>query len=125
MNVVKPIQAQHLSPLPTDGIRTPVASLVRACAAKAIATLDGAPAEKIVKREWSRGGLAEELVLRSSSVPDSLTGSASSLVRTVMPSFVATLATDSAAARIFKEGLQLKFDGAGKISVPTIKADGT
>src|SRR5262252_5469945 len=42
------------------------------------------------------------------------------LVQTVMPDFVATLASRSAAASIFEQGLQLAFDGAGAISVPTI-----
>jgi hypothetical protein len=48
---------------------------------------------------------------------------APALLRTVMPEFVATLATKSTAAQIFREGLQLLFDGAGMISVPTLLGD--
>jgi len=45
------------------------------------------------------------------------------LVQTVLLDFMATLAPRSAAAQIFREGLQLTFGRDGQISVPTIIGD--
>jgi hypothetical protein len=95
--------------------------LVRACAAAALEQLEGVPAYKIAKREWFADDGAAWL---ARAVPPSAdTGSMPALVRTIMPDFVAALASQSAAAKIFRDGLQLTFGGAGQISVPTLLGD--
>lgn len=45
------------------------------------------------------------------------------LAQTIVPDFVASLTAQSAAARIFREGLQLSFGRAGQIAVPTLEGD--
>jgi hypothetical protein len=108
------------SPIPTA--RSSVRSLVRACAAVALATIDRAhtSAVKIATSEWHDDGA--EWILRAASQPASLSN-APALVQTIMPDFVATLAGHSAAASVFREGLQLSFGRAGQINVPTILGD--
>ena len=98
--------------------RPSVRSLVRACCAAAIGAADRTPVAKVALREWSDDRGVEWLTRAPSSITD--TASAPALVHTVMPDFISTLATSSAAARFFKEGLQLTFDHAGRIAVPTI-----
>jgi hypothetical protein len=75
----------------------------------------------VVAHEWPHDHVAEWLA-RAPTAPMDMT-SAPALLRTMMPEFVATLATRSTAAQIFHEGLQLTFDGAGKIAVPTLVGD--
>jgi len=96
----------------------PVRSLVRACAASAIAIYDGTRPEEVARREWSRDSLVPWL-LRTPSSPATMAATPG-LVRTIMPNLITALAARSAAAKIFREGLELNFDGAGKISVPTL-----
>lgn len=99
--------------------RLAVTGLVRACAAKAIAALDGTSAAGMLQRTWPRDNFAE-LIIRA---PVSPTDLSSPLTRAIMPSFLAALAPASAAASLFATGLRLSFDGAGEINVPTIIAD--
>ena len=94
---------------------------MRACAAHGIAALDKTSPAKVVGREWSRDEAADWLV-RSATVPLD-TGSAPGLVRQVVADLVSTLASQSAAARLFANGLRLSFDGAGSIVVPTLQGD--
>src|SRR5262252_1323883 len=101
-----------------SGILPSVTSLVRACCAAAISAYDRTRPEDVARREWSADSIVPWL-LRSPSSPASM-ATIPALVQTVMPDFVATLASRSAAASIFEQGLQLAFDGAGAISVPTI-----
>lgn len=105
-------------------VRSSVASLVRACAAHAIAATERTktPPVKIATRNWSHDSGAIYLTQRA-AVPPTDTSTTPALLRTIMPDFVATLSPDSAAAKIFKEGLQLSFDGAAQIAVPTLLAD--
>jgi hypothetical protein len=103
--------------------RPSVKSLVRACAAAAIGALERVPATKIAKREWNYDPGVEWLVSKSPSMPLEI-ADAPTIVQTVMPDFIATLSSQYvAAARIFKEGLQLSFGRAGTIAVPTIFGD--
>jgi hypothetical protein len=106
-----------------SAVRPTTKSLVRACAAYGIAAFDRTPPAKIVNREWSHDGTAEWLV-RAATVPAD-TSNTPAIVRTVIPEFISTLAAQSVAARLFKEGLQLSFDGAGNIAVPTLLGDST
>jgi len=98
-------------------------SLTRACASFAIAGLDkGTTPIKALKANWSHDTDAEYLV-RSSVVPENISGSASALRRQIMPDFLAALSPMSSAAKLFRAGLELAFDGAGQIAVPTLFAD--
>jgi len=106
-----------------SAVRPTTKSLVRACAAYGIAAFDKTPPAKVIDREWSHDGTAEWLV-RAATVPID-TSNAPALIRSVIPEFISTLAAQSVAARLFKEGLQLSFDGAGNIAVPTLLGDST
>ena len=99
-------------------VRPTVRSLIRACAATAIGAVDGIAPWRVAAREWSQDSTADWLTRGTSAIADMT--SAPALVQAVMPDFVATLSPYSAAARIFREGLQLTFGRDGKISVPTI-----
>jgi hypothetical protein len=99
--------------------RLPVTGLVRACAVKAIAALDGSSPLKVLQSSWPRDNFAD-LIIRA---PVSPTDLSSPLVRAIMPAFLATLAPASAAAKLFTSGLRLSFDGAAEINVPTIIAN--
>jgi hypothetical protein len=102
--------------------RPAVRSMVRACAAAAIAVLDKLPPARVAKREWSDDLGAEWLLRAPVQALDISTAPA--LVQTVMPDFLMTLVSQYvAAAKIFKEGLQLSFGHAASISVPTIIGD--
>src|SRR5262245_15684213 len=98
-----------------------VKSLVRACIAAGIGAYDKLAPAKVAAREWSRDN-SIEYFLRAPSAPIDTIGTPD-LVRTVMVDLVAALASQSAGARLFQDGLQLSFDSSGKISVPTILGD--
>jgi len=108
---VKPVE-----PLVT---RPSVRSLVRACAAAAIGVIDRSLPVNALAKEWPHDDGAKWLLTRAPSAPTDM-NNAPALVQQIMPDFVSTLATASAAARIFKEGLLLRFDHAGRIAVPTL-----
>ena len=95
-----------------------VKCLVRTCAAAAIGAFDRTSPREVIAREWSDDANAQWL-MRAVTSPTSMAG-APALVHTVLPDFVSALAGESAAARIFREGLQLTFDEAGRIAVPTL-----
>jgi hypothetical protein len=103
--------------------RPSVKSLVRACCAAAIAALDRRPPPPaaVARREWPADAGAEWLC-RAASDAASMANSPA-LVQTWMPDFVATLTGHSAAAALFREGLQLSFGRAGQINVPTLFGD--
>ena len=104
--------------------RPSVRSLVRAVAATGIAAFDRAKAGSIVASNWRADDGAKWLVERAAVPPTSI-ADAPGIVQTVMPDFVTTLATASAAAKIFKDGLILSFGRAGQINVPTLLGDPT
>ena len=105
-----------------SGQRPSVRSLVRACAAAAIGVLDRTSPVRAVASEWPLDDGALWLLQRSATAPTSMTN-APALIQTVMPDFLATLTGQSAAARVFRDGLQLAFDHYGQIAVPTLRAD--
>jgi len=98
-----------------------VKCLVRACSAAAIGAFDGVAPQRVIAREWSDDANTQWL-MRAAQSPTEM-ADAPAMVRTVVPDFVSALAAESAAARIFKESLQLTFDRAGQIAVPTLTAD--
>jgi hypothetical protein len=95
-----------------------VKCLVRACSAAAISAYDLVPVHQVIAREWSDDSNTQWLARAATSPMDM--GNTPALVQTVIPDFVAALAGESAAARVFREGLQLSFDNAGYIGVPTL-----
>ena len=118
--------AAKVIPVPSSTPSTPyvarpsVRSLVRACASVAIGALDRTPPMAVAANEWRHDDGARWLLERSPGASMDMS-QAPGIVQTIMPDFVSTLATASAAAQIFKEGLMLKFDNrAGKIAVPTL-----
>jgi hypothetical protein len=105
-----------------SAIRPATRSLVRACAAYGIAAVDRTPPAKVVAREWSGDRAAEWLTTRAATTPTDPSNTPE-LVRTIVPELVVTLAAHSVAAQLFRLGLQLSFDGAGAINVPTLLGD--
>lgn len=114
-----PANRLPVKPVETLVPRPSVRSLVRACAASAMGIFEKADAIAVLKDVWPHDDGAKWLLTRAPSVPADMTN-APAMVQQIMPDFVSTLATASAAARVFKEGLVLKFDGAGRIAVPTL-----
>jgi hypothetical protein len=108
-------------PLPENSLRPAVRSLIRACAAAALSCYEGIPAAKIAQREWSTDAAAPWL-LRAPTLPAQMPDMPA-LVHTVVTDLMATLSPQSAAARIFRDGLQLSFGRSGQISVPTLIGD--
>jgi hypothetical protein len=100
-----------------------VRSLIRACIASALGVIERVPASKIVARQWPKDHIAHWIV-RSPVSPQS-TQTDTPLISTVMPDLISTLAPTSVAASLFREGLQLSFNQAGSIAVPTIIGNST
>ena len=98
-----------------------VKCLVQACAAAAIGALDRTPAERVAKREYSNDRGVEWLLRGPSQVLD--TASAPPLARTIVADVITAITPSSVAAKLFREGLQLSFDRAGTIAVPTLLGD--
>src|SRR6516165_6334542 len=94
--------------------RPSVRSLVRACCAAAIASLERTPppSATVARREWSSDDGAEWLSRAASEPAMMLTVPA--LVQTWMVDFVASLTGQSAAASLFREALQLSFGRSGQ-----------
>jgi len=103
--------------------RSAVRSLIRALTAMALEHYRGIPAGKIAQQRWS-GDQGAAYLARAATQPADLAGTAA-LVRRLMPEFVQALASQSAAAKIFQDGLQLSFGRDGQISVPTLLGDPT
>lgn len=95
-----------------------VKCLVQACAAAAIGALDRTPPERVAKREYPNDRVVEWLLRAPSQVLE--TGAAPPLARTIVADVITAIAPSSAAAKLFREGLQLSFDRAGTIAVPTL-----
>jgi len=117
------------SPTPPPPAVAPIArpsvrSLVRACAATAIAAFERSKPSIVVANTWRADDGAKWLVERAATTSTGL-ADAPGIVQTIMPDFVSTLATASAAAQIFKDGLILSFGRAGQINVPTLLGDPT
>jgi hypothetical protein len=106
--------------MPDVAPRQAVRSLVRALTAVALEQYKGIPASKIIQREWN--DQPAWYLTRGATMPADMAGTAA-LVRTLMPEFVEALASQSAAAKIFQDGLQLTFGQDGRISVPTLLGD--
>jgi hypothetical protein len=100
--------------------RPSVRSLARACAAYAISAYDGNSPPFLAKQIWPSDPGAEWLCRAAMAPTDT---SAPGLTHTVLRDLLATLAPQSAAARIFREGLQLSFGRDAQISVPTLLGD--
>jgi hypothetical protein len=107
-------------PFILNDIRPSVRSLIRACAAAAIGAYERVSPAKIATREWMNDAGVSWL-LRAPSAPLDLT--TPGLTHTLVPDLMATLAPQSAAARIFRDGLQLLFGRDAQISVLTILGD--
>lgn len=94
--------------------------LVRACLAHALASIEQTDADKVVRRIWPQDEPTAWLT-RVASSPETLT-TAAPLVALVVADLIAALTPSSAAARLLEDGLQLSFDGAGTIAVPSFAA---
>lgn len=90
----------------------------RVCAAAAISAFDEVAANQVIARKWS-DDQATQWLMRAATVPTSL-ANAPALVHTLLPDFIAALAAESAAARLFQESIKLSFGGAGQITVPSL-----
>src|SRR3954452_22063380 len=81
----------------------------------------GSPAE-IAKRAWGANAARDvQTITRAPSSPASTTtsGWAAELAPVVLQ-FISSLSPQSAGADLLQRGLQLRFDGAASISLPTI-----
>jgi hypothetical protein len=98
-------------------------SFARAVAAFGFVAIEGrrsSDAVEIAAKVWPDDRAVTTLV--KAAVSPATTDSASALVQTVLTDFLVSLAPQSAAADLMARGLQLKFDGAGAISAPSISA---
>jgi hypothetical protein len=110
---------QHFPLVPEDrradrGIRREAAmlSIVRACLVKARGAHD-----RFAKSEWPQDYVAE-LITRSAAVPTSL-ANATALATTAY-FFVDSLTPVSAAAAVISQSLQLTFNGAAHLTIPSL-----
>src|SRR5215469_9713339 len=106
--------------MPVQLVRPSVSSLVRACCSLALGTIRNMPPRAVAASNWGDSGA--DYLLRA-AVPPATMGTVPALVQTIMPDFLAALAPVSAAAKIFQAGLQLTFDNAGQVNVPTLTGD--
>ena len=98
-------------------------SFARAFVACAFAAIEGRrpdDAIEIAPKIWPADRDVATLV--KAAVSPTTTDSASVLVQTILTDFLAGLAPQSAAAELIARGLQLRFDGRGAISAPSIIA---
>jgi hypothetical protein len=93
-----------------------VTSIVRAAIATAV-TQRGA-AHGYIRGNWADDTDALHLVERAATTPASLTNTTA--LAQVAASFLAVLAPVSAAASLLQRGVQLSFDGAAQIRLPTV-----
>jgi hypothetical protein len=111
-----------LRPDPDAAREAAVTSLVRAalCVARAV---DGGPqaAERLVAKSWSNDVTAAHLV-RAASSPATLTNT-TALTKTIIADFLAALGPASAGSQLLQKGMQLAFNGATAISLPSFTAD--
>jgi hypothetical protein len=99
--------------------REAMQSLTRACLAVARGVLDRSElAGDYAKRQW-RDDRGVELILRAASGPALTSGATwAGPLAQVAYAFLSSLVPFSAGADLLRRGLQLQFDGAGKILVP-------
>ena len=98
-----------------------VTSLVRA--GIAIARNVGRPpeeAERLVTRAWTDAAAA--YLVRAASSPATL-ATTTALTRTIVADFLAALGPASAGVQLLEKGLQLSFNGAAAINLPSFVAD--
>src|SRR5262245_58172429 len=91
------------------GMRGSMRSLVRACAAAAIAAVDRTTPLQVAEHNW-RGDRGTQLLLRAPVQPMASVGTGAATIHTIMPDFVETLCAVSAAAQVFRQNLVLSFD---------------
>jgi hypothetical protein len=111
---MKPLVPEDLRDLRRNQQSQHVRSLARAAIASAMCSLDRSLQN--FERRW--GDKDVELILRG-AVPPASTASASAL-SPIVPSFLASLIPLSAGAALLQEGVVLRWDGAGAITLPTI-----
>jgi hypothetical protein len=119
MNAPRP-SGIPLRPDPGAMRRATVRSLSRACIAIARGR-DAGEAADTMRTRWPDDHFGWSVV-RASTAPSD-TGTASALVRTLLPQFFEALGPASAGAQLLGEGLQLSFGEAGAISLPALVAD--
>jgi hypothetical protein len=120
-------RTQSLEPIP---LRPDAVALrernIRALARACVANIRGktvelnVPVDKIVRRIWPHDEVTG-LIVRASTSSTTLT-SADALVHTVVADLIAAMAPVSAGGRLLEAGLQLSFDNAAYISVPSFQA---
>ena len=89
-----------------------MSSIVRACITKARGAHD-----RYVQSEWPDDRVAE-LLIRSAQTPTSIASSAALATTTVY--FISSLVPVSAAAAVISRSLQLSFDGAAVLTIPSL-----
>jgi hypothetical protein len=111
-----------LRPDPDVSRERAVTSLVRAALSIARTMGGGLPAaERMLAKSWSNDVTAAYLV-RAASSPSTLINT-TALTRTIIADFLAALGPTSAGVQLLEKGLQLSFDGAAAISLPSFVAD--
>src|SRR5712675_552576 len=102
--------------------RTSVNAVMRACAARALGALHKGRLDPVehTRARWPDDRLAQFVVKAAASpaMHDQATWAAE-LSHSVVADFIAALAPASAAADLFAKGLQLGFDQAGQVRVPS------
>jgi hypothetical protein len=115
-----------LRPDPSAARAAALASLSRASLAIARAAMDkSVQASDLARRSWPNDRTAVEIVTRAASSPATLSNPtwAGALAATAT-AYLAALVPVSAGADLLQRGIQLSFDGSGKIVVPGIVMPG-
>ena len=95
---------------------------MRTATAHLVAKVDGDNPDQIAKKNWPDDrdvGSADQ----GRGSASTTTTSAATILTTLTPDFIASLSPMSAGAALLALALQLRFDGAGTISVPAFIAD--
>ena len=107
--------------------RRPSDHLVRAilCAAHAAVDPQRRGAADVAGRLFKNDRATLEIVTRAATVPATTTGWASELAATAISDLIVALGPASAGGELIKLGLNLEFNGARNIQVPTIISTAT
>jgi hypothetical protein len=114
-------QGIPLRPDPRQVRRFAVNAMMRAASAIASSQVWNRNAERVAQERWPSDQDVQAVI--KGAVTPATTASAAALMRTLTSDFISSLGPISAGAELLGMGLQLKFDGAGAISIPGFVAD--
>ena len=114
-------QGIPLRPVPELVARRNVAAVTRVIIARGVAKLAGRSDEATILRSRFPDDPVAPLILRGAVTPTSLANT-SALGTSIVADIIATIGSVGAGARLLQTGLQLVFNAAASILVPTLEA---